>query len=90
MDKHVKIKRSTHGHHPSGIKIKRGNTPPARKAPVIGLSPIQQVSPKFMNFKQPVKVVKSGTKKKTKTRKRGRNGAMQKGETVTVFKPFMA
>jgi hypothetical protein len=89
MDHKVKIKRSTKFQKPSGIKTVRGSKPPAKRKPSIGLTPVKQVSPKFMNFKQPVKVVKSGTKKKTKSRKRGRMGAMQKNETGTMFKPFM-
>ena len=89
MDKKVKIKRSTVKHHVGGPKIKVGSTPPAKRKPSIGITPVKMVSPKFMNFKQPVKVVKSGTKNKSKSRTRGRMGAMQKNETATNFRPFM-
>lgn len=74
-----------------GIGIKKGSKNPAKRKPVIGLNPAKQVSPKFMKKKQPVKVVTSGTKKKSHTIKRTKMGRMgkQEGQAV-VFKAFMA
>jgi hypothetical protein len=72
-----------------GIGTKVGYKVPARKKPSIGITPMKQVNPKFAKIKQRVKVVKSGTKSKTKSRKLGRNGGLQRGEAANTFRPFM-